>query len=82
MKAVRFLFTAIVVLVVIVAVALLVLMAVIANYTCEPVLRQLGFDENNMANKIFAGSIIAGGVLALCALLTFAARRIFVRKDK
>jgi hypothetical protein len=60
----------------------LVLVVLVANFFCEPALRRLGFDDDNMVNKIVAGTIIGGGVLVLCGLISFVAKRIIKRKDK
>jgi hypothetical protein len=60
----------------------LVFGSVVAAFYSEPALRRFGFDESSMVNKIIAGTIICGSVLALCAMISFVARRIIGRKDK
>jgi len=60
----------------------LVFGSVMAAFYSEPALRRFEFDESSMVNKIIAGTIICGGILALCALTSFAAWRIIGRKNK
>jgi hypothetical protein len=60
----------------------LVIACMLAAFYSKPALQRLGFDDSSMVNKIAAGTVIAGSVLAICALISFVAWRIIQRKDK
>ena len=46
----------------------------------EPTLQRFGYDHDSMTNKIVAGTIICGGVLVLCMVISLVAQRIIPRK--